>query len=297
MKFVLSSFSCFYIEISCFKLHSLLCLHAQISGAPHNFSKTRLSVKLLFIFHALFGNCFGQNNRFAPHLLGLVAPLLVNSVSAIAINVKSVWQLTNGFDVSRNVAVSVNRTGLWIELVRIFWMVYFSFISSNAEFKCTFYVIFSLAADITISYVKWTVYLLEYKEDWWFIEMLNLTSKNRNFKRTLWTLQHELTLKVWLRSGLSTVRIKIWLWCTFRDTFENSSSTSTSVVSGGSRISPGGAPNPHGAPTYDFAKFSRKLHEIKRIWAPREGGGGGAHPWRPAKSATGSYQHITSNCR
>ena len=39
-----------------------------------------------------------------------------------------------------------------------------------------------------------------------------------------------------------------------------------------------------GAPTYDFAKFSRKLHEIERIWAPR----GGARPLRPPppKSAT-----------
>ena len=26
-----------------------------------------------------------------------------------------------------------------------------------------------------------------------------------------------------------------------------------------------------GAPTYDFAKFSQKLHEIERIWIP--GGG------------------------
>ena len=34
--------------------------------------------------------------------------------------------------------------------------------------------------------------------------------------------------------------------------------------------SPGG-----GAPTYDFAKFSQKLHEIERIWTP---GGGGARP-------------------
>ena len=37
-------------------------------------------------------------------------------------------------------------------------------------------------------------------------------------------------------------------------------------TSGGSRISP------EGAPTYDFAKFSQKLHEIERIWAPRGGG-------------------------
>ena len=30
-----------------------------------------------------------------------------------------------------------------------------------------------------------------------------------------------------------------------------------------------GAPTPRGgAPTYDFAKFSPKLHEIERIWTP-----------------------------
>ena len=29
-----------------------------------------------------------------------------------------------------------------------------------------------------------------------------------------------------------------------------------------------GAPTPAGAPTYDFAKFSQKLHESERIWAP-----------------------------
>ena len=40
-------------------------------------------------------------------------------------------------------------------------------------------------------------------------------------------------------------------------------------LSGESRISPGGGvPTPRGAPTYDFAKFSQKLHEIERIWAP-----------------------------
>ena len=37
----------------------------------------------------------------------------------------------------------------------------------------------------------------------------------------------------------------------------------------------GGANSPGGAPTYDFAKFSQKLHEIERISAPR---GGGACP-------------------
>ena len=36
----------------------------------------------------------------------------------------------------------------------------------------------------------------------------------------------------------------------------------------------GGANSQGGAPTYEFAKFSQKLHEIERIWTP--GGGGGA---------------------
>ena len=35
----------------------------------------------------------------------------------------------------------------------------------------------------------------------------------------------------------------------------------------------GGGANSPGAPTYDFAKFSQKLHENERIWTP---GGGGA---------------------
>ena len=39
-----------------------------------------------------------------------------------------------------------------------------------------------------------------------------------------------------------------------------------------------GAPTPRGgAPTYEIAKFSEKLHEIERIWTPR----GGARPSRP----------------
>ena len=40
----------------------------------------------------------------------------------------------------------------------------------------------------------------------------------------------------------------------------------------------GGANFPEGgAPTYEFAKFSQKLHEIERFWTPR----GGAGPSRP----------------
>ena len=42
-----------------------------------------------------------------------------------------------------------------------------------------------------------------------------------------------------------------------------------------------GASTPRGVPTYNFAKFSRKLREIERIWTPGcagvgGGGGGGA---------------------
>ena len=36
----------------------------------------------------------------------------------------------------------------------------------------------------------------------------------------------------------------------------------------------GGGINPVGAPTYDFAQFSQKLHEIKRSRTP----GGAPHP-------------------
>ena len=30
-----------------------------------------------------------------------------------------------------------------------------------------------------------------------------------------------------------------------------------------------GTPTLQGTPTYDFAKFSQKLHKIERIWTPR----------------------------
>ena len=42
-----------------------------------------------------------------------------------------------------------------------------------------------------------------------------------------------------------------------------------------------GAPTPGGAPTYNFAKISRKLHEIERIWMPGGGGGGGGASLTP----------------
>ena len=42
----------------------------------------------------------------------------------------------------------------------------------------------------------------------------------------------------------------------------------------------GGGANSRGTPTYDFAKFSQKLHEIERIWTP------GGVPRAPLRSAT-----------
>ena len=50
----------------------------------------------------------------------------------------------------------------------------------------------------------------------------------------------------------------------------NASFPSVALSSGGSRISPrrGRQLSGGGAPTYDFAKFSQKLHEIERIWTP-----------------------------
>ena len=47
----------------------------------------------------------------------------------------------------------------------------------------------------------------------------------------------------------------------------------------------GGANSPGGAPTYDFAKISQKLHEIERIWTP----GGARVPRAPLRSATAVY--------
>ena len=43
----------------------------------------------------------------------------------------------------------------------------------------------------------------------------------------------------------------------------------------------GGANSPGGAPTYEIAKFSEKLHEIERIWTP----GGGRVSRAPLRSA------------
>ena len=48
----------------------------------------------------------------------------------------------------------------------------------------------------------------------------------------------------------------------------------------------GGAPTLQwGAPTYEFAKFSEKLHEIEKNLGPG-GWGRGVAPWRPVRSAS-----------
>ena len=63
--------------------------------------------------------------------------------------------------------------------------------------------------------------------------------------------------------------------------------------SGGSRISPRrGRQLPGGTPTYDFAKFSQKLHEIERIWTP----GGGDFPRAPLRSTTAIHCLIDWIC-
>ena len=51
----------------------------------------------------------------------------------------------------------------------------------------------------------------------------------------------------------------------------------------------GGTNSPQGgAPTYHFARFSQKLHEIERIWAP----GGGTRPSRPPLDPPVLISHI-----
>ena len=58
-------------------------------------------------------------------------------------------------------------------------------------------------------------------------------------------------------------------------------------ISGGSRIFPRGGREPSRGGR-EHAKFSRKLHEIERIWTPR----GGVRPSRPPRSANGNNSAI-----
>ena len=44
------------------------------------------------------------------------------------------------------------------------------------------------------------------------------------------------------------------------------------------------------APSYDFGKFSQKLHEIERIWTPKGGGG------RPLDPPMRKILRIKSSC-
>ena len=50
-----------------------------------------------------------------------------------------------------------------------------------------------------------------------------------------------------------------------------------------------------GAPTYDSAKLSKKLHEIEQIFRPSQGGGGGwAPPVDPTMKGESPFLSITS---
>ena len=71
-----------------------------------------------------------------------------------------------------------------------------------------------------------------------------------------------------------------------------SSRTVTLAVADPGFLRGGGANSPGGAPTYDFAKISQKLHKIERISTP-----GGTHvPCAPLRSATAWHptQHLSS---
>ena len=63
----------------------------------------------------------------------------------------------------------------------------------------------------------------------------------------------------WYKYTIYPVRLNIF---TVRDFYGNPVAD-PGFPRGGGANSPGG-----GAPTYDFAKFSPKLHEIERIWTP-----------------------------
>ena len=59
--------------------------------------------------------------------------------------------------------------------------------------------------------------------------------------------------------------------------------TSLTGADPGFPVGRGANPLGRGSPTYDFVKFSQKLHEIEKILGCGEGGGGrgapGAPPW------------------
>ena len=66
----------------------------------------------------------------------------------------------------------------------------------------------------------------------------------------------------WYKYTIYPVRLNIF---TVRDFYGNPVAD-PGFPRGGGANSPGGGGR--GAPTYDFAKFSPKLHEIERIWTP-----------------------------
>ena len=82
-----------------------------------------------------------------------------------------------------------------------------------------------------------------------------------------------------LHVDFAVKRVDVQLTCLDRKVGVNSQVIHGS--SGGSRISPRRGRRLRGAPTYDFAIFSQKLHEIERIWD-----GGACVPRTPLRSAT-----------
>ena len=62
-------------------------------------------------------------------------------------------------------------------------------------------------------------------------------------------------------------------------------SANVTVAAADPGFSQGGRQLPGGASTYDFAKFSWKLHKLERIWVP--GGGGLAPPAPPLNPPLG----------
>ena len=97
-----------------------------------------------------------------------------------------------------------------------------------------------------------------------------------------WNAETRKSLRTHVQSLSFGRKIQKMCFVKCHDIFVAILSDNNKEISGGSRISPRrGRQLPRGAPTYDFAKFSQKLHEIERIWAPRGGRASLAPPLDP----------------
>ena len=104
-----------------------------------------------------------------------------------------------------------------------------------------------------------------------------------NWGLTVWHYNYILLSKWWFDSQEckqgTNVFVRLFLieglfWVYLCGSYDKRLSVAIDVTcSGGSRISPRRGANSsgggRGAPTYDFAKCSQKLHEIEIIWTPR----------------------------